>query len=453
MTFYREPMTPLTEAIAAQPPAERTQRIIDTLVDAFSDLIQANPAAFRAKFRKMAASPFAFYRGSACLFYADMVTTEDPWVDERTSRVWIQGDLHCENFGSYMDSAGVLVFDVNDYDEAYLGHYTWDVQRLAASLALVGFSKALSDTTIAAMIATVVTSYLDRVRHFAAHTGDEDFRLTLDTTTGVAHDVLVAARMRTRIGLLESNTEIRGEDRAFADGPGVRRLGEEERKLVEDAFGEYLQTIPTGKRKDLSSYRIKDLVGRSGFGIGSAGLSAYNVLLEGSTQALENDVVLSMKQGNVAAPSRVVDDPRIRGYFRHQGHRTAVSQLALQAHADSWLGWCEVDGVRQVVRELSPYEADIEWTDINEPAQIEELLRYLGLAVAKIHCVSDFDSEQDLVDFQTEDAIAAVVGGRDEEFVADMVSFGLGYAAQVREDHRHFVDAFRNGKIPGIERT
>ena len=111
--------------------------------------IERDPRAFRGKFRKMAADPFAFYRGSAPLFYADMARLEDPWVDEATSRVWIQGDLHAENYGTYMDSAGVLVFDVNDFDEAYLGHYTWDLQRMAASLALLGFRKALSDGSIA----------------------------------------------------------------------------------------------------------------------------------------------------------------------------------------------------------------------------------------------------------------------------------------------------------------
>ena len=40
----------------------------------------ADADAFRTKFRKMAADPFAFYRGSACLFYADMATFEDPWM-------------------------------------------------------------------------------------------------------------------------------------------------------------------------------------------------------------------------------------------------------------------------------------------------------------------------------------------------------------------------------------
>ena len=42
-------------------------------------------------------------------------------------------------------------------------------------------------------------------------------------------------------------------------------------------------------------------MGKSGFGIGSAGLPAYNVLVEGYSQALDNDVVLSMKQANIPA--------------------------------------------------------------------------------------------------------------------------------------------------------
>ena len=111
--------------------------------EAFSDLMKADPDAFRTKFRKMAADPFAFYRGSACVFYADVADTEDRWADDRTGRVWIQGDLHAENFGTYMDGAGVLIFDVNDFDEAYVGHFTWDLQRFAASIALMCWQKAL----------------------------------------------------------------------------------------------------------------------------------------------------------------------------------------------------------------------------------------------------------------------------------------------------------------------
>jgi uncharacterized protein (DUF2252 family) len=72
-------------------PGDRSRLIVDVLVDAFSELMTADADAFRTEFRTMAADPFAFYRGSACLFYADMDSLEDRWADERTSRVWIQG--------------------------------------------------------------------------------------------------------------------------------------------------------------------------------------------------------------------------------------------------------------------------------------------------------------------------------------------------------------------------
>jgi uncharacterized protein (DUF2252 family) len=429
----------------------RQEHIVSVLVDAFEELIDADPRAFRRKFRKMAADPFAFYRGSACLFYADVAELDDRWADERTSRVWIQGDLHAENYGTYMDAAGLLVFDVNDFDEAYLGHFTWDLQRMAASLALLGFGKALSDETIHDMITGYARAYVEQVRAF--HTGDRDdeFRLTLDNTEGVVHDVLLTARLATRVRMLESLTAIEGHEREFAEGPGVRRLGDDEHEEVVAAYARYLDTIPELKRQHSVSYEVKDVVGRTGFGIGSAGLPAYNLLVEGRSQALENDVVLSMKQGNVAAPSRVVRDQAIRDYFEHAGHRTAVSQRALQAHADPWLGWCELRGEGQVVKELSPYEADLDWGDVSEVDELPAMLRSLGQATAKVHCVSDAGSDQTLVDFQTEEAIAEVIGDDAEAFAEDLAAFGAAYGQLARDDHRRFVDAFRNGAIPGVD--
>jgi hypothetical protein len=34
-----------------------------------------------------------------------------------------------------------------------------------------------------------------------------------------------------------------------------------------------------------------------------------------------------------------------------------------------------------------------------------------------------------------------------------MVEFGLEYAKTVRDDHGHFVEAFREGRIPGVSST
>ncbi|HEY6888017.1 MAG TPA: DUF2252 domain-containing protein [Solirubrobacter sp.] len=431
--------------------ASRQDHIVAVLVDAFEHLIERDPRAFRGKFRKMAADPFAFYRGSAALFYSDVERLDDPWVDDATSRVWIQGDLHAENYGTYMDSAGVLVFDVNDFDEAYLGHYTWDLQRMAASLALLGFRKALSDASIACLIEAYARAYVSTVRLFATSEVDRDFRLTLDNTEGPLRTALQTARLQTRLTLLETMTVLEDGDRRLALVPEARELDQAEKDAVLGAYAEYLDTIPEAKRSHSISYEVKDIVGRSGFGIGSAGLRAYTLLVEGRTQALENDVVLSMKQAQTPAVSRIVRDERIRGYFEHEGHRTAVSQGALQAHSDPWVGWCSLDGVGQVIKELSPYEADLNWDAVSEMDEMVPLVRDLGRATAKVHCVSDVGNEHPLVDVNVEAKITAVIGDREDEFARWLAAWGTEYGRLAREDHRRFVDAFRNGMIRGVE--
>ena len=429
----------------------RQRQIVDVLMDAFSELMVADPDAFRQKFRKMAAGPFPFYRGSACLFYADMEREKDRWADERTGRVWIQGDLHAENFGTYMDGDGVFVFDVNDFDEAYLGHFTWDIKRMVASVALLAWTKAISDADIASLIETYVRAYVKQVRYFVDSDRDHEYALRLETTDGEIHEILLETRLHTRVDLLDKLTLINDNfQREFRRSPGVRELDDAERSRVQAAYEAYLGTIPEAKRFRSLTYQVKDMVGRRGFGIGSAGLPAYNILVEGPTQALENDVVLSMKQGNVASPSRIVDDEHIERYFKHHGHRTAVSQRALQAHTDPWLGYTEIDGVGFVVSELSPYVEDLDWSDLTEPEQMTPVLDYLGRATAKVHCVADKDSDPDIVNFQTEDEIVEALGGSEEEFVEEMVDFGARYSEIVRDDHRLFVDAFRNGQIPGL---
>jgi uncharacterized protein (DUF2252 family) len=432
---------------------DREAEIVDCLQQSFADLMKADPDAFRTKFRKMAADPFAFYRGSACVFYADIANREDRWADERTGRVWIQGDLHTENFGTYMDGEGRLIFDVNDFDEAFVGHFTWDLQRFAASVALMCWQKALSDNVIRDLITTFVRSYLDQVRWFRQTDDDSTFSLNLDTARGAVLVALQDARLSTRSAMLDRITHLDGSDRRFRETSGVRRLDKAEYRKVNTAFEAYQETIPKSKRFREVAYDVKDIVGRTGFGIGSAGLPSYNVLIEGFNQALDNDIVLSMKQGNVAAPSRVVDDREVHDYFKHHGHRTAVSQRALQAHADPLLGYTEIDGAGFVVAELSPYESDLDWSELTEPDELAEVIEQLGRAVAKVHCVGDADSDQELVSFQTEDAIDELIDGRDDEFIGDIVEFGLDYAKTVREDHRHFVEGFREGRIRGVSST
>ncbi|WP_446216994.1 DUF2252 domain-containing protein [Micromonospora sp. IBHARD004] len=432
---------------------KRSAFIVDVLTEEFGASMALDPAAFRRKFRKMAASPFAFYRGSASLFYADQRGdfADDRFLDDRTSRVWIHGDLHAENFGTYMNASGQLVFNVNDFDEAYVGPFSWDLRRFAASVALLGYAKALSDQVIGELVSGFARSYLTELRAIAAGGDDAIGSITLDNADGVLRRVLQQARLNTRVDLLATQTTIDDYDRRFSLGDGVFEIDEDTWEKVRAAFHDYLGTRPESAiRLRPVAANIKDVVLRKGVGIGSAGLPSYNLLLEGHTQALENDVVIYMKQAQVPAVARYIDDERVRGYFKHQGHRTAESQRALQAYADPWVGFTELDGVGQLVAEVSPYAADLDWADVNEPEELAGVLTDLGRAVARMHSVADDESSHDLVDYSTEEAIVAAVDADAETFVRHLVDFAHAYGVQARHDHQLFVDLFRNGRLPGI---
>ncbi|MGA5441307.1 DUF2252 domain-containing protein [Streptomyces griseoincarnatus] len=438
----------------------RGEEILAVLDTAFGELLAADPTAFRVKFRKMAASAFAFYRGTASLFYHDLsaepagrggAAHSGPYLDERTSRVWVHGDLHAENFGTYMDAGGRLVFNVNDFDEAYVGPFLWDLERFAASMALIGYAKALSDEQITDLVSVYAAAYRERIHALATGAKDDEVPpFTLDTAQGPLLDVLRDARSLTRFSLLDSMTEIRDFERRFAPGGGAVELDAATRYKVLAAFDGYLETLPDASLARPDSYRVKDVVGRRGVGIGSAGLPSYNILLEGHSDALENDVVIYVKQAQTPAVSRHITDPAVREYFLHEGHRTVISQRALQAHADPWLGWTELDGAGQLVAEVSPYAVDLDWSDLDDPEEMAVVVADLGRATAAMHAAADDTSGESLVPFSTERAIDAAIAADEDGLVPLLVDFAHDYGARARGDHQIFLDLFRNGRIPGL---
>jgi len=54
----------------------------------------------------------------------------------RAPKVLAVGDLHVENFGTWRDAEGRLIWGINDFDEAYEMPYANDLVRLAVSVAL-----------------------------------------------------------------------------------------------------------------------------------------------------------------------------------------------------------------------------------------------------------------------------------------------------------------------------
>ena len=103
------------------------------------------------KHRAMSAGPFPFLRGT---FYRWAGRWEDVVGDAaRAPRVLAVGDLHVENFGTWRDSEGRLIWGVNDFDEAYSLPYTNDLVRLATSVVVaVGYHDLRIDPKDAAAV-------------------------------------------------------------------------------------------------------------------------------------------------------------------------------------------------------------------------------------------------------------------------------------------------------------
>src|SRR2546429_4830006 len=79
----------------------------------------------------MTQSPFAFMRAT---FYRWMQLWSDSSKEVAGApMVLAVGDLHVENFGTWRDEEGRLIWGINDFDEAYALPYVADLVRLATS--------------------------------------------------------------------------------------------------------------------------------------------------------------------------------------------------------------------------------------------------------------------------------------------------------------------------------
>ena len=109
---------------------------------------------------RMAASPFAFYRGAANVLAADLAA-----VPRTGLNVQLCGDAHLANFGGFASPERTLVFDINDFDETQPGPFEWDVKRLAASLEIAARSRGFDrQDARRASCADSVRSYREAMR-------------------------------------------------------------------------------------------------------------------------------------------------------------------------------------------------------------------------------------------------------------------------------------------------
>jgi hypothetical protein len=90
----------------------------------------------RKKHHKMKESAFIFLRATY-FRWAKKIPSLCPELMDAPQLLSV-GDLHLENFGTWRDADGRLVWGVNDFDEAATMPYPLDLVRLAASIHLAG---------------------------------------------------------------------------------------------------------------------------------------------------------------------------------------------------------------------------------------------------------------------------------------------------------------------------
>ena len=125
---------------------------------------------------KLARSSFSFLRGSYWR-WAETIFEVCPDLKDAPA-VLAVGDIHLENFGTWRDVEGRLVWGVNDFDEAAVMPYVLDLARLATSALLARSGKGggpAAGISVAAIAAALLEGYRKGLDHPQAIVLDRDW--------------------------------------------------------------------------------------------------------------------------------------------------------------------------------------------------------------------------------------------------------------------------------------
>jgi uncharacterized protein (DUF2252 family) len=410
------------------------------------------------RYGRMAASPFAFFRGGAYVMASDLAATPHSGIT-----VQLCGDAHLSNFGGFAGPTRHLLFDLNDFDETLPGPWEWDVKRLAASIELAARERGFGARTRRRLVTESVRSYRESMRAFAemrnlevwyarvefeailAELGD---RLDKDALRRVRRGTAKARRKDSLRALSKLTETVDGELRLISDPPLIMPAAElideygGSRAVLDERIGEllgaYRGTLRAEVRRLVDSYRFVDLAHKV-VGVGSVGTRAWIVLLLGRDD--EDPLFLQVKEAQ-----RSVIEPFVRrSAHRNQGQRVVEGQRLMQAAGDIMLGWIRADGLDGkardfYVRQLWDWKAsaDIEAMDSRS---LELYGGLCGGTLARAHARSG-----DRV------AIAAYLG-RGDRFDHALGDFAEAYADQNERDHQALLDAIDSGRVeaqPGV---
>lgn len=387
------------------------------------------PDLLPIRWRRMAASPFGFYRGAAALMASDLGPLPRSGVE-----VQLCGDAHLFNLGAYAAPDGHLVFDVNDFDETCRGPFEWDLKRLAASVAIAGREAGYKDRVCRGAVRAMARAYRECLALFAELRVLELARFEVGPrSTGEPLAPLFGnAARNTPRELLEKVTRPDGEGFAeFQDRPPLLApLRPADARRVIGALAGYRTTLGPGRQQVLDAYRPWDVAFKVS-GTGSVGVDAYLVLAYGNGPG--DPLFLQLKEQDASCWRPYLGSAKAYARsYPHQGRRAAEGQLRTQTVSDPFLGWTQLGDKQFLVRQWADHRASLDVSMLADGV-VEDYAVLCGQVIAKAHA-------------RTGDAgVLAGYCGSNGHLDAAMAKFALAYADQVEADHVRFRKALRAG--------
>lgn len=392
------------------------------------------PELVPIRYGRMLQSPFTFFRGSAAVMAADLASTPTSGINVQAC-----GDAHLGNFGVYASPERRMVFDINDFDETLPGPWEWDLKRLVVSLLLdsrdAGWDEAVGVTAVreCVMRYQAVLDELADMSTVAIGYEQLDGRRFLEVygskqTRKVVAKVVAKAKRRTNEQAVRK--WVRYEDgiaRFVDDPPLIEHLSDEQTEEFHQVVNTYRATLQSNRRHVLEQYRFRD-VARKVVGVGSVGLRAYIVLMQGRGPA--DLLVLQAKE----AVASVLSPYWGRSAFRRHGKRVVVGQRLMQAASDPFLGWAPFADRDFYMRQLRDHKGPSE--RMGSAATYNVDAQVVGGTLARAHARS------------VDPAVLRGYAGTSDRFAETITRFATAYAAQVERDYEQVTRDVKTRGVP-----
>jgi uncharacterized protein (DUF2252 family) len=377
-----------------------------------------NPELLALKYRKMAATPFGYFRGTNHLFHG--AWPGGSWL-ERTPAVWLNGDLHFENFGTYRGDNRLVYFDVGDFDDGALGPLGRDLVRFMVGVHMAGHEMGFGSRRAGALNRIFLTSYR------AALAGGKARWIERRTAEGVIGDLLVKLERRTQSDLLAKRTAVKkGKRRLRTDTGKALALPADERARVV----RFMKLFAEG-RMERRFFKVLDVAQRIA-GVGALGLRRYVVLVAGDG-GREGAALIDLKSqiGSTLIPHLKQRQPR----FASEAARVVEIENRMQAVGPAFLAPVRIGGRSFTLRELQP-SADKLDLSTTRPARaaFEGVIASMGelTAWAQLRCAGRNGAAPI-------EGLMAFAG--DADWSRPLVALARDWAAAIQADWRAFRDS------------